>query len=423
MAGLKGRKLSEYLRVRFSSKHVAMAQEALKKVAEEIGLLGNVYIDASAFNSYDDAEKFLSQHRTRLARDILMNTEGINPSTVTMLANKFHKNIVSSIEYDEDLLNKYKAHLVQAGRISQDTTISSKEDLRQAFLYEKPVEVVESCMVTEKRLSNEQVQEGLSQILQNQAASSRDANDSVMIPKISPIVAFVQENIVRGKTAAAIKEMVKSKYALADVKDAADALVVVLSKEGLTETNINNHIASGNISEVVGNELKRIGKKFPVKEARKFEGAVEVPYSAGVKGYFYSLNGKKAEDKNAGLRQASVEAMKKGIELDRIRGKLSEKLSAEETSQVLAEAMAEFNNLPAGRIANKPVKQAKVLVEEPVSKQTLPDVSTIAAQLSDLESMFEGSKQMDIDIDPVHDVNALEVGEIFNRQGIDSQMK
>jgi len=423
MAGLKGRKLSEHLRVRFSPKCIAMAQEALKKVADEIGLLGNVYIDASAFNSYDDAEKFLSDHRVRLARDILMNTEGINPSVVTMLANKFHKNIVSSVEYNEDLFNKYKDFLVQAGRISKDTVIASKEDLRKAFLYEKPQEIVKNPTVKENRLSGEQVIAAVTQMFEKQAVNNRDVQDSVMLSKISPIVSFVQKNLANGKTSAAIKEMVKSKYSMVDVKDAAEALVVVLSKEGLTEANIDNAINSGKISSVIGNELKRIGKEFPVKVARKFEGAVEVPYSAGVKGYFYPLDGKKAEDKNGELCRASVEAMKKGVELERIYNKLFEKLSNwEEVNLVLADAMREFNNLPAGRVANRPVKQSKIIVEEPSPKQVLPDPSTIASQLDELNSIFEGSRQMAVNIDSARDVKALEVGEIFNRQGIDSQI-
>jgi hypothetical protein len=419
MAGLKGKNFSDHIRARFSSKHITMAQEALKKVAEEIGLLGNVYIDASAFNSYGDAEKFLSQHRNRLARDILMNTEGLNPYVVSMLASNFHKNVVPSIDYNETTLKKYHDHLVQAKRIPEDMIIASKEDLRKAFLYEKPQEVVESTEVPVKRIEGEQAKQAMEQMLHDKSVSDCEARDSILLSKISPIVAFVQKNLTQGKTAGALKEMVKTKYALTDIKDAAEALAVTLSKEGLSENHIESLVKEGKISLVLGTELKKIGKEFPVKELHKFEGAVEVEKTAGLQGYMYSLEGKRATDNYESIRQAAAEALKKGFDLNSIRAKMLKKISAEDVDRVLSEAMALYNSIPAGVVANKTKKISKIMVEEPASKQTLPDPSTIAAELKELEMTFEGSMMDEIAIDPVRNFKAVEIGGLFNRDGID----
>ena len=414
MAGLKGKNLSGHLRARFSSKHIAMAQEALKKVAEEIGLLGNVYIDASAFNTYDEAEKFLSQHRTRLARDILMNTEGLHPSVISTLALDFHKNVVASIEYNEALLNKYRDHLVQAKRIPADTIIASKEDLKNAFLYEAPVKVTEAAPVPEKRLSEDQAKQAAEQLWTEKAISDCEAQDSVLIPKISPIVAFIQENLAKGKTASDIKGMMRSKYAMSDIQDAAEPITVALSKEGLTETHIDGLVKEGKVSLVMGSELKKIGKKFPIKKAQEFEGAIETEKPVGTPGFLYSLEGKKVADKNEGLRSASVEALKKGFDLEQVKAKLLKKLSAEETDQVLSEAITQLNAIPAGVVANKPVKPVKVMVAEVAPKQTLPDPSTIPDQLSEIQATFEGSMMNEIDIDPVHSFSSAEI-DLFKR--------
>jgi hypothetical protein len=423
MAGLKGRNLSEYLRARFSSKHITMAQGALKKVAEEVGLLGNVYIDASAFSTYDEAEKFLSQHRTRLARDILMNTEGLNHSVISMLANNFHKNVVASVEYTEDMLKKYRDHLVQAKRIPEDMVIASKEDLRKAFLYEKVEEVITATEAPEKRLSEDQAKQAAEKLFHDKAIADCEARDSVLLSKVSPIIAFVQENLAKGKTAAAIKEMVKSRYALSDVKDAAEALVVTLSKEGLAEEHVDSLVKEGKVSLVMGSELKRIGKKFPIKEAQEFSGAVEAAPSVGLQGYLYVLDGKRVSDQFESIRTAAVKALKKGFDIESIKGKILQKISIEDANRILAEAVSIYNSMPAGVLANQAMKAPKaVVIEEPAPKQTLPDPSTIVSQLQELEATFDGSMMNEIDIDPTRNYSSVEIAGLFNRDGLDKNI-
>ena len=130
MAGLTGKDLSKHLKARFSSRQLIMATEELKKVAEEVGLLGNVYVDVSAFNSYDEADQFLKMHRNRLARDLLLDTKNFSPNLISYLASSFHKNVVASVEYGEKLYKKYKDHLVAAGRIPSGFVIDSKETLQ-----------------------------------------------------------------------------------------------------------------------------------------------------------------------------------------------------------------------------------------------------------------------------------------------------
>ena len=423
MSGLKGKNLSSHLRARFATKHIQAAAEDLKKIAEEVGLLGNVYIDASAFNSEHDAEQFLSQHRSRLASQLLVNVDGINHNVMASLATVFHKNVVASVEYNEAILTKYRDYLIMAKRIPEDMVVASKEDLRQAFLFVWPAKVAaEPVKAPEKKLDKDQMDEIMEKNAQQLSIVKAEEQDSVLIPKISPIISFVQENLAKGKVASDIKGMIRSKYAMVDIKDAAEAIGVVLSKEGLSEENINGLIKAGSISLVLGQELKKIGKKFPVKKAMDFSDAVSVERPVGTPGYFYTLGNRKQADKNECYRTASVEAFKKGFSMEAIKGKLEKKLSAEEADQILSEAITLMNALPAGFVANKPIKAEKIMLEEVAPKQTLPDPSTIASQIDEITATFEGCS-MDVDVDPVRDFNAVEVNELFSSEGMDEIIK
>jgi hypothetical protein len=410
MSGLKGKALSQYLRARFSSKHLEQAAEGLKKVAEEIGLLGNVYIDASAFNSYQEAEKFLSQHRTRLAQDILLNSESMGPHVVSMLASTFHKNVVNEIEYNDKLFSKYKNHLISTGRIASDIVIDSKESLRKAFLAEKLAVPSVSVTIPESVLTEKEINKGLDRMAADRSFEDAELVDSLNLSKITPIASFIQQNISKGKTASAVKEMLRSKFLLGDIKVASEAIAVILSKEGLSEENINGMIKEGKISLTLGNELKKIGKKFPIKKAAVIAEGIKAPVQIGASGHLYTPTGKKNDSPYV---KASVEALKKGIEIGRIRSKLLQKLSSTEAGSVLEEAMVQFNAGPAGSMANQAVKPKKALYPELAPKQALPDPSTIIPQTQEILGFFEGS-QMDVSMNAPFNREKVEVNELQN---------
>ena len=421
MAGLKGKELSGYLRARFAAKHIELAKDELQKISQEIGLLGNVYIDASAFNSYNDAEQFLRQHRTRLARDILLNSEKLGDNIVSMLASTFHKNVVSSVEYNENLFKDYKDHLVRAGRIPADFVIDSKETLRQAFLYEN-VKAAEEPKKEEKSLSDAETQAGLEKIRTEQSCSDREARDGILMPRIRPIAAFVQNQLSKGKTAGDVKDMVKARYVVEDIKVAAEALGVVLSKEGLSAANVDNLISSGKISKVMGEELKEIGQSFPLRKRERIQERGREK-EIGVKGFLYTPT-KPEKDRFDSCRTAIIEALKKGFDVSQIKEKLSARLSSEDSDRVMAEAVSLFNSIPAGFTANKPVKaKDTAVIAEPEPKPTLPDPATIPAQLEGISSVFAGSDMGTIEMDGARKFSVQEVGELFNRQGLDQAIR
>jgi hypothetical protein len=416
MLGLKGKELSSHLRARFSSRHIEAAADELKKISEEIGLLGNVYIDASAFNSYQEAESFLKQNRTRLARDILMHSDSMNPNVVAMLASTFHKNVVAEIKYDENLFKKYRDHLISAGRIERDTVIDSKESLRKAFLQEKmtaPVALVKES----KKLSEAEITAGLQKISESRVTAEMDLLDAMNLSKIRPIVSFVQENLSKGKTVNDIRQMIRSKFVLDDIKLALMGIGATLSEGGLSEEHISDLMADGKISMTLGSDLKKIGKKFPVRASVIVDNGRHTR-QVGVQGYLYTPPANK-KSTNETYRNVSVEALRKGVEISRIKAKLLQKLTAAEADAIIAEAVIQMNALPAGVKANQPMKPKKALVPDLPAKQTLPDPSTIIPQTQEILGFFEGS-QMEVEIDPPPSFGSLEISGLQNTEGINS---
>lgn len=290
MFGLKGKELADHIRARFSANNIVMAKEAMEKLSEEQGLLGNVYIDASAFISAQDVEQFLNKHRNRLAQDIVINKSQLNPTVISFLASKFHKNVVANISYDKNLFEKYKTHLVGAGYIDKDFVIDSKETLRQAFLMEPMREKVTKTAKTIKRISkNEAVQEIVNRS-ERAAIQRKLASEEILFRNIRPILKFARQQLVKGKIGNDLKEILRGKYASDDLRDAAKYLALVISSQ-VTPEGIDKLVKSDRISEMIGDELKKLAKKYPLKPQVFGEQQKETK-PVGVQGYFHALSGK-----------------------------------------------------------------------------------------------------------------------------------
>jgi len=423
MAGLKGKEVAEHLRSRFVAKHIQASKGALEKLAGEQGLLGNVYIDASAFTSYKDAEQFLNQHRNRLAREIVIKDATMTPEVVSLLASRFHKNVVSSLDYNKDLFDNYKMHLVASGKISRDYVIDSKDALRMAFLVEKE-QPKEPAKKEVKAVSQEVISQELGKMMNERTAESMIARDEMIIGKVRPILEFAQAQFAKGKEASDVKEMLRSKFVMPDLKDASEGLAVVASGD-LSPENVNKLIDDGKITTVMAEELKRVAKKFPVR-AKKVQDYEEAPKTAGIRGFFYALSGKAMSPEMDVLKTASINALLKGISPERIQVKLLDKVSADDANRIMSEAISSMNSVSAGVKANAPVRAKKELFPEKpkdvnfgLFASELPSKECAIEQNQELMGFYEGANS-EIDVSASEIPAPQEVGEILNRDGIDS---
>jgi len=414
MLGAFGKELASHLRDRFAAEDIAAAKDELGKLASEQGLLGNVYIDASAFTSLKEAEDFLSKHRARLAQDIVVGTSTLNADAMKVLANRFRKNVVASVTYDAALLRKYRDHLLVAGKIAHSTVVDSKETLRAAFLdpVKEPVVSDDSKKVTPSGVPQEETLEKMAKINDQQA---RLASDEVDFAAVRSIVAFAREHLAKGKTGSALKEILRGKYAQVDLQKAAKFLAVISTDDRVA--SIDRMVSESKVTRRVANELKAIAQKYPMKAASEFI-ATEAPRQVGTPGHVLSTFGPKITSED---QEKAIESLMKGASVDDVFKTLRQTMSQDKAASVLTAAVAQFNNGSVGKKANvfvpAPKKKVVADVEE---RDALPDPSTIQSSIDNYTDMFAGSNEMVVDIDAAPKKASVEIGDLFNRSGIDS---
>jgi hypothetical protein len=422
MVGLKGRALADHLRARFASKQIVAAKDALAKLAEEQGLLGNVYIDASAFSSGKEAEQFMLQHRSRLAQDIVINESKISSDVVSVLASKFHKNVVASVNYTADLLAKYKNHLVAAGKISRDAIIDSKEALRAAFLMEPVKQAPTKIANAPKPLSADQVQADLSLRASKSDDFNRMAAEEMAFRNVSPILEFAREQFAKGKEGSDLKEMLRKKYATEDLRQSAKYLPMVIKADGLAPEAIDGLVSAGEMPTLIGDVLKKLGKKYPIKAAM-FAATPKSEKTVGIAGYMYAMTGTKKVEAMDESRKLAVEALRKGSTPEQVKDILLATLTEPQADEVLSDAVRGFNMMPAGVKANVAVKAPKEkVVPDLVEKNTLPDEGTVLPQNKEMLSFFYDGASSDIDVGLPNQTSTLEVSDLFNRSGMDTTL-
>ena len=425
MAGLKGKEVSEHLRSRFTPSDIDSSKDELVKLASEQGLLGNVYIDMSAFSSFKEAEQFLTQNRNRLAREIVVNSGSINSKTASLLASKFHKNVVSSIDYNQDLFDNYKIHLVASGKISNDYVIDSKESLRMAFMAEK--EQVKDVKKKEmKSVPKEVMSDELLKMADNRLKKDKISSDEMIIGKIRPILEFARSQFSKGKEASDVKEMLRSKFVKEDIVSAIGGLSVIASGNVSAE-NINKMVEEDKITPVMAEEIKRVANKFPIK-AKIVEDYKKSSSSAGLSGFFlHALTGKRNTSGNTPLKTASIAALMKGISPEKIQEKLLSKVSSSEAIEIMSDAVSYMNSISAGVKANAPEKVKKSSFQEKpedvnfgLFASVLPSKDS-KEESREFDQFFKGADS-EIEIS-ASEVNApQEVEDMLNYSGMDSAL-
>lgn len=422
MKGYTGKRLAEYLRARFDQKTIEASKEEMIKLSKEQGLIGNVYIDASAFSSSHDAEQFLTAHRTRLAQDIIVNDSIVDHNVIGYLANRLHKNVVSEISYDQDLFDKYKAHLVDAKRIDSDYVIDSKESLRLAFLAERTQEVVKTAKSkNEVHATKKDVIQELSKRGEKEKIIHRLVAEDMVFRNVRPIIEFARLHLSKGKTGSDLKEMLRSKYASTDLNDAVKYIAVVISRD-ITSERIDKLVEGDKISEKIGDELKDIIKAYPLR-VQAFED-YKPERQIGTPGLFHVLSPQVTTTNLSEFHLASVDSLRKGKTFDEIKDVLLKKLSNEEANNVLLAAVKASNESSAGTVANVAVKVSKKkVVADLVEREVLPSEESIIPQTQELMDFYRGSNELIIEVDgKSSNTSLLDVQDLGSKSGIDSAL-
>jgi hypothetical protein len=261
MMGLSGKDLVLHLRERFSSDTIDAAKENLKKVASEEGLLGNVYLDLSAFNTTKEALSTLGHHKIRLA-SFAVGAPSRERNYVDQTGKCMHlaKTVVGEVEYTPALLNHYASHLRNIGAIPFDQAIESKESLRMAFIQARlrkaTIEASNPKSVSDTGLSDKSkalLESGDFNKLNVEAA--KVAAD-VRIARVRPVLAKIQNFMMQGHQGEELKRSIKACCDDQTVQEFLPEISSLVSRQGL----VGPVLADASYYGDVNNAVSAIGK-------------------------------------------------------------------------------------------------------------------------------------------------------------------
>jgi len=233
MAGVTGKALAAKLNALYMPDVITAAKDELVKLSSEQGLLGNVYIDMTAFDSCAEAARVLGRNRVRTARYVVGEpTKHVCSSHKIGTCRDLGKKVVASMEYTPELLNSYAQHLKIAGMISTEEKIESKEALRDAFTV-KPKAAAEAASVVEEKVDIEKASADLSKVVEKNAALRDKQAREQRFYKVRPILAHLQDQMLKGKLGNALKESLASKFPMQEIVEYAPEIKKVAGLQGL----------------------------------------------------------------------------------------------------------------------------------------------------------------------------------------------
>lgn len=233
MMGYTGRALAERLSSMYMPDLIIAAKDELTKLATEQGLLGNVYIDLTPFESCHEAAKILGKNKVRTARYVVGNpTRKVCSSHHNGFCKELNKRVKDAMDYSEPTLNEYTNHLRVAGVIGSTETITSKENLREAFLREFEAPVVEASKEASSVDVNK-IQNDFSVELEKSAASREKQAAERRFFEARPILAYLQDQLLKGKVGDSLKKSISQKFSSAEIAKYSPEIAKVASLQGL----------------------------------------------------------------------------------------------------------------------------------------------------------------------------------------------
>jgi hypothetical protein len=234
MLGYTGKDLAQRLSAMFIPSLISDSKEELEKLASEQGLLGNVYIDISPFKSCKEAAQTLGRNRIRTAQYVVGDpTYKVCSSHKNGYCKELGKKVLASIDYNKEILSSYTNHFHLAGLLTSDQSINSKEELQDAFLRKYEASEVETPVKKYEPINIESVEEEfVQQITKSREEAAHLANERRFL-EARPILAYLQDQMLKGKNGDALKESLSHKFSYSDISKYAEEISKVASLQGI----------------------------------------------------------------------------------------------------------------------------------------------------------------------------------------------
>jgi hypothetical protein len=244
MKGSTGKTLASKLASLYPKNLIRAAKDDLIKLAGEQGLLGKVYIDISPFNSCQEAARILGPSRIKLAKYVVGKPRRhVCSSHIGGYCKELRKDVIASMDYNEDILKAYTTHLRVAGMIGPEDVIDSKDMLRSALLKASestrpdsvlPAETKEPERVTP--LTTKQAEERdksfANQLLKEALEAEGDKSKARFIEARS-FISYIQSEMLKGKIGNSLKEVIIKKFPMDTIAKFASEMKKIASLQGL----------------------------------------------------------------------------------------------------------------------------------------------------------------------------------------------
>jgi hypothetical protein len=203
------------------------ATEHLKKLGEEQGLLGNVYIDPSVFNKCEDGAQFVNK-KTKTAKYVkamdscsgcVFNKQG--------RCEVYKKHLAKEIDYTPQLLDFYSKHFTNLKE--KEIKLASKSDLQREFLAK---EVKKTKVAEFKPKISETNEKTLAQVENDYKKQMDDLKKELSSVKQSKLAKELNFLLVKGYDAKTIRDYVKHKFTPEFYEENKKIFSSVLSKQG-----------------------------------------------------------------------------------------------------------------------------------------------------------------------------------------------
>lgn len=233
MMGLSGKNLASKLGSLYPSELIKHAKDELIKLAGEQHLLGNVYVDLTPFNTCKEAAAILGFNKVRLAKYVVGQ-----PKKCTCTnhddgyCKELKKKVVASMVYTDELLAEYGKHLHIAGVVSDPSTITSKEALQCAFVKTSSKEVAQVKTSTTS-IDPKGIKESFAKEVERSSAVNEKEASERRFHEVKPVLAFMQNQMLKGKTGEALKSSIKANFSSHEIAKYAGEIQRVASLQGL----------------------------------------------------------------------------------------------------------------------------------------------------------------------------------------------
>jgi len=230
MSGKSGTELVKVIQDRSNPLVIKAAQEHLKVLASEQGLLGGVYVDPTVFKDCPAGSKFVAK-RAKTAKYVkAMSACGSCIHNSCGRCNIYKKRIASEINYDKELFNFYSKHV--SSLLGKTIEIKSKDDLQRAFTSkreEKPRIAEYKPKISKSVEEEKKTLKDTKEKFESQVDSLKEELGKVFEGKVAKDLSSL---LIKKYSAKVIKDHIAKKYSSEERATSKDTFNYILSKQG-----------------------------------------------------------------------------------------------------------------------------------------------------------------------------------------------